>query len=155
MDIEVAKKANKIIKDVLGRLEEKADIERYKDIPEIFNNASGIVNGNKINAALLNTWMVSQATNAVFLLWRRQIKHDDIEAEWRKLPTTDEMAAAYEELLKEDRAVAEKIEAERREYMDKQHVLDIFKGVLNGDSKEEAERKYAEFQKKLAETVRS
>lgn len=156
MDIEVAKQANKIIKGVLERLDsvphKKADYDQYKDVPEIFNNASGMINDNKTKAALLNVWMASQATNAIFLLWRREIEHADLEKEWRALPTTDELAQIYEDLLKEENKVADKIEAERREYMEGQHDLDIFKGVLNGMDKDKAEAEYKKMQEQMTQT---
>lgn len=151
--MEEAKQANQIVKEVLTRLTDENDIARFTQIPEIFNNAAGMIDGNPINEALLKTWIISEATNAVFLLWRRGIKHDDIEAEWRKLPTTDEMAAEYNALLEPDKREAEELEARRRAYMEKQHVLDIFKAVLNGTPKEEAERKYKEYQEKLAQSM--
>ena len=151
--MDVAKQANKIIKEVLEKLTDEKDIARFKDIPEIFNNAAGMVNGNKINEALLNVWMLSEATNSVFLLWRRGIEHGAIEKEWRKLPSTDEVAAIYEALLAEDKKEADALEAQRRAYMDKQHELDIFKAVLNGESKEKAEARYEEYKKKLAQSM--
>lgn len=151
--MDIAKQSNKIIREVLEKLTDDKDIARFKNIPEIFNNAAGMVNGNKINEALLNVWMLSEATNAVFLLWRRGIEHADIEKEWRKLPSTDEVAAIYEALLAEDKKEADTIEAQRRAYMDKQHELDIFKAVLNGESKENAEAKYEEYKKRLAQSI--
>ena len=150
---EIAKHANQIVKVVLERLTEKRDIENFKDVPTIYNNASGMINDDERKAALLDAWMVSQATNAVFLLWRRGIKHDDIEKAWRELPTTDTVAQHYEDLLTEDNKVAEKLEAERREFINHQHELDIFKAVLNGQTKEEAEARYQEYQNKVAKSV--
>lgn len=156
-EIAVAKKANQIIKKVLAQLEahptKEADYNNFKNVPEIFNNASGMVDGNEINIALLNLWMASQATNAVFLLWRRGIEHADIEKEWRELPTTDELMEIYDGLISEDKKEAERLEAERRKYMDGQHELDIFKGVLNGLTKEEAEAKQKEYQERLAKSL--
>lgn len=154
---EIAKQANQIVKKVLERLEtvptRQADFDNFKDVPTIYNNASGMINDDERKAALLDAWMVSQATNAVFLLWRRGIEHDDIEKEWRELPTTDSVAQHYEDLLTEDNKVAEKLEAERREFMNRQHELDIFKAVLNGESKEKAEARYQEYQNKVAKSV--
>ena len=150
---EIAKQANQIIKTSLERLTEKRDIDNFKNVPEIYNNASGIINKDERKDALLDAWMLSQATNIVFLLWRRQIKHDDIEAEWRKLPTTDEVAQRYEDLLKEDNKIADKLEKERRAFMETQHELDIFKAVLNGESKETAEARYNKYQQKVAEAA--
>lgn len=150
---EIAKQANQIVKKVLERLTEKRDIENFQDVPTIYNNASGMINDDERKAALLDAWMVSQATNAVFLLWRRGIEHDDIEKEWRELPTTDSVAKHYEDILSEDSKVADKLEAERREFMNRQHELDIFKAVLNGQTKEEAEARYQEYQNKVAKSV--
>lgn len=150
---EIAKQANQIVKKVLERLTEPRDIEHYQDVPTIYNNASGMVNDDERKAALLDTWMVSQATNAVFLLWRRGIKHDDIEKEWRKLPTTDTVAQHYEDTLKADKKIADKLEAERREYTSRQHEIDIFKAVLNGRTKEEAEARYQEYQNMIAKSA--
>lgn len=156
-EIAVAKKANQIVKEVLARLEtvptREADFNNFKDVPEIFNNAAGMLEGNATNIALLNLWMTSQATNAVFLLWRRGIEHADIEKEWRELPATDELMDTYNALLDEDRKEAEKLETERRVYMDGQHKLDIFKGILNGMTKEEAEAKQKEYQDRLAKAL--
>ena len=156
-EIAVAKKANQIVKKVLERLEtvptKEADFDNFKNIPEIFNNAAGQLNDNPINIALLNLWMTSQATNATFLLWRRGIEHADIEKEWRELPSTDELMDTYQALLAEDRKIAEKLEAERREYTESQHKLDIFKAILNGMTKEQAEAKQKEYEEKLAKSL--
>lgn len=156
-EIAVAKKANQIVKKVLERLEsvptKEADYNNFKDVPEIFNNAAGQLEENPINIALLNLWMASQATNAVFLLWRRGVEHADIEAEWRELPTTDELMETYQALLVKDKEVAEKLEAERRAYMDEQHKLDIFKAILNGMTKEQAEAKQKEYEERLAKSL--
>lgn len=152
-EIAVAKKANQIVKKVLERLTDERDINNFKNVPEIFNNAAGQLKANPINIALFNLWMASQATNATFLLWRRGIDHDDIEAEWRELPTTDELMDAYNALLDEDKKVAEQLENERRKYMDGQHELDIFKAILNGMTREQAEEKQKEYQDRLAKSL--
>lgn len=71
--MDTAKEANKIIKEAVALLTEEADINRFAPIEKLFNDASGAVNGDAMNEALLKGWMVSQANNAVFLLWRRGI----------------------------------------------------------------------------------
>lgn len=154
---EIAKQANQIVKKVLERLEtvptRQADFDNFKDVPTIYNNASGMINGDERKDALLDAWMLSQATNAVFLLWRRGVDHEDIAEEWRKLPATDDVVQHYEDTLKPDKEIADKLEAERREFMNHQHELDIFKAVLNGKTKEEAEARYQEYQNKVAKSV--
>lgn len=152
--METAKQANKIIKDALAKLTNENDIARFSTIPEIFNNAAGMTNGNAMNESLLKGWMVSQANNIVFLLWRRGILDDEIEKAYRELPSTEEATEDYEALLKEDKAIADEIEAKRKEYMNGQHELDIFKAVLNGMSKEQAEEQAKKYQEQLAQAMR-
>ena len=151
--METAKQANQIIKDALGLLTDENDIARFGVVPEIFNNASGMVNGNEMLEALLKGWMVSQANNTVFLLWRRGILTDDIEKAYRKLPTTEEATKDWDDFQEQDKKIADEIEAKRKEYMDGQHELDIFKAVLNGIPKEQAEAQYQQYQEQLKKAV--
>ena len=152
--MDVAKEANQIIKDSLVLLTDENDIARFKDIPEIFNNAAGMVNSNGRNEALLKGWMVSQANNMVFLLWRRGILTDEIEKAYRALPSTEEALVDYNALEAEDKKVADELEEKRREYMNGQHELDIFKAVLNGIPKDKAEAQYKAYQEKMAQAVK-
>lgn len=153
--MDTAKAANKIIKDAVALLTEKDDIARFAPIEKLFNDASGAVNGDATNEALLKGWMVSQANNAVFLLWRRGILTPEIEAEYRELPTTEEALVDYNNLMAEDKKKADALEAQRREYVEGQHKLDIFKSILNGVPAAEAEKQYQEYQKKMAEATGS
>lgn len=152
-EIAVAKKANQIVKRGLERLTDEKDIKTFESVPEIFNNASGMVNDNPIKTAALNLWMASEANKMMFFLWRHQIEHDDIEKEWRELPMTEELATAYNELIAKNNEIAKKLEAERRVYMNGQHELEIFNAVLNGMTKEQAETKQKEYEDKLAKSL--
>lgn len=151
--METAKAANKIIKEVVALLTIEEDINRFAPIEKLFNDASGATNGDAMNEALLKGWMVSQANNAVFLLWRRGILTPEIEAEYRALPTTEEALEDYNNLLAEDKKKADALEAQRREYVETQHKLDIFKSILNGVPAAEAEKQYQEYQKKIAQAT--
>ena len=147
--MDVAKQANALVKKCVEKLTDKKDIDHFKPVLDIFNNASGMVNGSEYCAAILEGWMVSQANNACFLLWRRGILTPEIEEEYRKLPSTEEATASFEafEVEKADRAA--ELEAQRKEYMDAQRVTDIFKAVLNGMSKEKAEQEYQKMQDRI------
>lgn len=152
--MDVAKQANQIVKEVLEKLTDKKDIANFSQVPEIFNNASGMVNGDERNEALLAAWMASQATNAVFLLWRRGIEHADVEKKLRALPTTDELAAKYEAFLQADKKISDDLEAKRRAFMKNQHKLDIFKAILNGMTKEQAEEGLKKYQDSLEKSMK-
>ena len=147
--MDVAKQANQVIKDSIALMDENG-VKYFENLPEIFNNASGMVGGNEKAAALLKGWMVSQASQAVFYLWRRGTLTKEVEEAFRALPLTEDAVADWTEFEKADQKVADELEEKRREYMNGQHEIDIFKAVLNGVPKDKAEAKYNEYQQQIA-----
>ena len=147
--MDVAKKANQIIKDSIALMDENG-VKYFENLPEIFNNASGMINGSEKAEALLKGWMVSQASQTVFYLWRRGLLTEEIEKSFRELPLTEEAVTDWEEFQKADQKVADELEEKRKEYMNGQHEIDIFKAVLNGIPKDKAEAQYKEYQKNVA-----
>lgn len=148
--MDVAKQANTLIKKALELLTEEADIKQYGNIPEIFNNASGMVNENPECVAMLKGWMVSKANSVMFLIWRRGLMTEELEKEYRALPTPEEAVKDFENFEKTNADRANELEEARKKFMDEQHVTDIFKAVLNGLTKEKAEQEYAKMQQQIA-----
>lgn len=147
--METAKQANQLIKKALDILTDENDLARFSPVPETFNNASGMVNGDGYCEAMLKGWMVSQANNIMFLLWRRGLLTQELEDEYRKLPSTEEAVKDFEGFEKANAEKANELEAARKEFMDAQHKTDIFKAILNGMSKEKAEEEYAKMQAQI------
>ena len=147
--METAKQANQLIKKALEILTDENDLAHFSNVPEIFNNASGMVNGDEYCEAMLKGWMVSQANNVMFLLWRRGLLNQELEAEYRELPSTEEAVKDFEGFEKANAEKANELEAARKEFMDAQHKTDIFKAILNGMSKEKAEEEYAKMQAQI------
>lgn len=147
--METAKQANQLIKKALEILTDENDLAHFSNVPEIFNNASGMVNGDEYCEAMLKGWMVSQANNIMFLLWRRGLLTQELESEYRELPSTEEAVKDFEGFEKANAEKANELEAARKEFMDAQHKTDIFKAILNGMSKEKAEEEYAKMQAQI------
>ena len=147
--METAKQANQLIKKALETLTDENDLAHFSNVPEIFNNASGMVNGDEYCEAMLKGWMVSQANNVMFLLWRRGLLTKELEDEYRELPSTEEAVKDFDGFEKANAEKANELEAARKEFMDAQHKTDIFKAVLNGMSKEKAEEEYAKMQAQI------
>lgn len=147
--METAKQANQLIKKALEILTDDNDLAHFSNVPEIFNNASGMVNGDEYCEAMLKGWMVSQANNIMFLLWRRGLLTQELENEYRELPSTEEAVKDFEGFEKANAEKANELEAARKEFMDAQHKTDIFKAILNGMSKEKAEEEYAKMQAQI------
>jgi hypothetical protein len=152
--METAKQANAIIRDAFALLTDKKDIERFGNIKEIFNNAAGMVNGNEYCEAILKGWMVSQANNIVFLLWRRGLMTPEIEAAYRELPSTEEAVKDYDDFEESVKKEAEGLEEQRKAFAAKQRDIDIFKAVLNGMSKEKAEAEYNRYTEQISRAAR-
>ena len=147
--METAKQANQLIKKALEILTDENDLAHFSNVPEIFNNASGMVNGDEYCEAMLKGWMVSQANNVMFLLWRRGLLTKELEDEYRELPSREEAVKDFDGFEKANAEKANELEAARKEFMDAQHKTDIFKAVLNGMSKEKAEEEYAKMQAQI------
>ncbi len=153
--METAKQANQLIKKALEILTDENDLAHFSNVPEIFNNASGMVNGDEYCEAMLKGWMVSQANNIMFLLWRRGLLTQELENEYRDLPSTEEAVKDFEGFEKANAEKANELEAARKEFMDAQHKTDIFKAILNGMSKEKAEEEYAKMQAQIESAAKA
>ena len=66
---------------------------------------------------------------------------------------TKEMADAYNKFTSERKERMDKVMEQHKAIAEEEKGLDIFKGVINGMNKEEAEKKYAEFEKQQQAAV--
>lgn len=149
--METIKQANKIIKAGIMLLPDDAKKEYKSKLGDLFvyeaiNNACGMVNGDAEKEALLGAWAVQEANRVVGELWRLQLLSDKLEEEYRSLPTMKEMADAYNKFTDSRRERMDKIVEEHKIIAEEEKKLDIFKGVINGMSKEKAEKDYAAYE---------
>lgn len=151
--MKTARAAYEVIKAGVAMLTEEKDKVEFGKSVDIYETASGMVAGNEENEALLKGWAVAEANRIVYLLWRRNILTEELEKEYRALPTTEEAMADYNKIQAANKEVADAIEAQRKEYMDGRHACDIFRGVIGGMTKEKAEEEYKRFQEQLAQSM--
>lgn len=121
---------------------------------EAIGNAAGMVNKDPEKEALLTAWSVQEANRVVTMLWREQLLTDELEKEYRDLPSMKEVATKYNEFTDARKARIDELEEQRKVIANEEKDLDIFKGVINGMKKEEAEKQYAEYQKQMQEAMR-
>lgn len=154
--METIKAANKILREGIALLpdEAKADYKTQanKDlfVDEAIANAMGAVNDDAEKTALLTAYAVQNANQVVSALWRLELLPDELEKEYRELPTLKEVADAYNEFTAARKERLDKIMADHKVITDEEKELDIFKGIINGISAKDAERIYNEF--KAAQT---
>lgn len=148
--MDTIKAANKIIKEGIALLPDEAKGDFKAQASDIFvneaiANAMGAVNEDAEKTSLLGAYAVQEANRVVTTLWRLQLLPEDMEKEYRALPTMKEMADAYNEFTSARKERMDKIMADHKVIAEEEKELDIFKGIVNGISAKEAEKKYNEF----------
>ena len=148
--MDTIKAANKIIKEGIALLPDDAKSDFTAQASDIFineaiANAMGAVNEDPEKTALLSAYAVQEANRVVTTLWRLELLPEEMEKEYRALPSMKEMADAYNEFTGARKKRMDKIMADHKVVADEEKELDIFKGIVNGISAKEAERKYNEF----------
>ena len=148
--METIKAANRIIKKGITLLPDDAKSEFKSQASDIYideaiGNALGAVNENEEKTALLKAYAVQEANRMASTLWRLNILPDTLEAAFRALPSLTEVAAEYNKFVDARKERMDKIMADHKVISEEERELDIFKGIINGISAKEAERKYEEF----------
>lgn len=150
--MDTIKSANKIIKDGIALLPDEAKGEFKAQVSDIFineaiSNALGAVNANKEKESMLAAYAVQEANRVVSALWREELLTSELEKEYRALPKMTEMASKYNEFVSDRKARMDEIMAQHKAIAEEEKDLDIFKGIVNGISAKESEKKYAEYMK--------
>lgn len=150
--MDTIKSANKIIKDAIALLPDDAKADFKAQASDIFvneaiSNAMGAVNEDEEKTALLSAYAVQEANRVVTTLWRLQLLPEDMEKAYRELPTMKEMADGYNKFADARKERMDKIMEDHKAVSEEERELDIFKGIINGISAKEAEKKYESFKK--------
>lgn len=89
----------------------------------------------------------------VFLLFRKNALTPELEKNFRSLPSIEDVAEMYKEFEKQHTAEREEIQKLIDKDREKEHKLDIFKGVLNGMSVEQAEEQLKKYESQVKQAV--
>lgn len=148
--MDTIKLANKVIKEGIALLPDEAKGDFKTKLGDLFineaiNNACGMTNGNEEMEALLGAYAVQEANRLVSTLWREQLLTPELEKNYRSLPSMKEMAEVYNKFTDARKARMDEVMAQHKAIADEEKGFDIFKGVINGLSKEESEKKYADY----------
>lgn len=150
--MDTIKAANKVIKEGIALLPDEAKKDFKAQASDIFideaiNNACGALNDNEEKIAMLGAYAVQEANRVTSTLWREGLLTPELEKEYRALPKMTEMAAKYNEFLDARKARMDEIMTQHKVISEEERDLDIFKGIVNGVSAEESEKKYDEYRK--------
>lgn len=116
-------------------------------IDEAISNSMGAVNKNEEKIALLKAYAVQEANRVASTLWRLQLLTEELETEYRTLPSMIDVATEYNKFNDARKERMDKVMADHKVISEEEKELDIFKGIINGISAKEAEKKYEDFKK--------
>ena len=156
--MDTIKAANKIIKEGIALLPDDAKGDFKAQASDIFineaiSNALGAVNENAEKTALLSAYAVQEANRVVTTLWRLELLPEEMEKEYRALPTMKEMADKYNEFTSARKERMDKIMADHKVIAEEEKELDIFKGIVNGISAKEAEKRYEAYRQEQQQAM--
>lgn len=152
--MDTIKAANRIIKEGIELLPDEAKGEFKAQTGNIFiheaiANAMAMVNKDEEREALLEAYAIQEANRVASTAWRLKVLTDELEAGYRALPTMKEAAEHYNGFTNARKERMEDVVRLHKEITDEEKELDIFKGVINGMSAKDAEKRYDEMQKQM------
>ena len=152
--MDTIKAANRIIKEGIELLPDEAKGEFKAQTGDIFiheaiANAMAMVNKDEEREALLAAYAVQEANRVVSTLWREKLLPDTLEAAYRALPTMKEAAEHYNGFTNARKERMEDVVRLHKEITDEEKELDVFKGVINGMSAKDAEKRYEQYQEQM------
>lgn len=109
-----------------------------------FENAKKIADSDEKKAYLADA-TVKVANQLSFILFRENLLTEDLEKEYRALPSAEETTKTLEEVNKARKDKYEELAKMNKEAEDEQADIDVFQQVLGGRSIEEAKQKLEDY----------
>lgn len=138
-----------------ANIKEEQSKESYSAAINSLNNAVKAMADNEEKKAMVEDAATRWANQLAFLLFREGGLTPELEKEYRALPAITEVSARVKVFQDERVARIEEINKAREEVMSTQRGIDIFQAIIGGMTKEEAEAKLEEYEKKVAEMNQS
>lgn len=159
--MDTTKKANEFIKKGVALLPDDAKTEWKAQASDIFINDAidaAIKELEKPSdpnhpemymekVSMLEAYSVQEANRMASTLWRLQLLPEDLEKEYRELPSMAEIVQPYNNFLASRQARMDELNEKGKELQWEKQEMEIFMGVINGVPTEESEKRYEEFKK--------
>lgn len=141
------------IKKNMNTLADGDDREGFADRLENMNRAKELVGDDNMRATCLIDAAIQYANQLAFRLFVEDRLSESMLAEFRELPAMKDVTKWAKDYTAETRARADEITRMQQEYMDERKPFEIFQAVIGGMTKEEAERKQAEYEAQKAQAL--
>lgn len=143
--METADKAKSYLEKAIKVLpEDNHNHDYFAKFLTSFENAKKIADNDEKKAYLADA-TVKVANQLSFILFRENLLTEDLEKEYRALPSAEETTKALEEANKVRKDKYEELAKMNKEAEDEQMDMDVFQQVLGGRSVEEAKQKLEDY----------
>ena len=146
----------KFVEKLIDTLADDNTKEYYTKLVEGIRNASGLDIDKADEArrdAQLNFNAISLANQVTFEAFVTGNLTDNLEAEFRALPTLQEAKKAVQEETEKAKAEEDALTAKLNEFRERGRKYDLVHAVCAGRSVDEAKKMQAEYDKKIAQSM--
>lgn len=145
----IYKEALDVIEKATPQLDDEKQKEYFTKIAESIRTASGLVNEDEEKLVRLCDAAVKYANQVMFILYRSDKTTDELTAAFRALPSAEYTGEEVRKIEAERQKRIDEINSMHEQIVNEQKDLDIFTAVIAGMSKEEAEKKMAQYEEEV------
>ena len=145
----IYKEALDVIEKATPQLDDDKQKEYFTKIAESIRTASGLVNEDEEKLVRLCDAAVKYANQVMFILYRSDKTTDELTAAFRALPSAEYTGEEVRKIEAERQKRIDEINSMHEQIVNEQKDLDIFTAVIAGMSKEDAEKKMAQYEEEV------
>lgn len=150
----ITEQAEDFLKKIIAILPEKDEFkEGYEKMLSGIQNAKPMAD-NEEKQKRLECDAINAANHAAFAAFRKNLLTNELEVEYRSLPTSDYVAGVYTRVLKERQEKDKELQQKVVEAQNAEKEMEVFAQVIGGRSREEAEQAYDNYVKAAAGGMR-
>lgn len=148
--LEAIEKLLTFIRKNTEKLEEKVDQDSFKEALKYLETAKPLAKNNKYRTCLYDA-ATKYVNQLAFRLYMEEHLDEETAQTVREFETVKQVTEYAKVYTDEDKARVDAITKLQEAYMAEREPFDIFRGIIGGMTKEEAEQKMAAFKQRQAE----
>lgn len=144
--------------ELIGTLKEKLDDEDQKkyfdNVINSLNTATDMAGDDEEKTIRLEDAAIKFVNQLAFILFRNgKISEGETEV-FRSLPAPEETSKRVREFEDERQKKIDEINRQQQAVMDERKELDLFLAIVSGMTKEEAEKRMAQYEEQISQAVK-
>lgn len=148
---EVAFKLITTLKEKLTDAEQK---KYFDNVADSLTTAKDMIGDSEEKEARIEDAAIKFVNQLAFILFRNGTITEEETETFRTLPAPEETSKAVRKFEEAHQAKIDEINEKQQAIMDERKELDLFLAIISGMSKEEAEKRIAQYEAQIAEATK-